>query len=339
MPTVEVPRMIRQIGVSIVGVGAMGEIHLQAYTRHPLARIVGVFDVDERRTREIAARYGVKAFASTEELLAAKDNEAVSICTSDQFHVAPALAALKAGKHVLLEKPIATTLADADAIAQAAASVPGKLLLGHIVRFDPRYARLKELAAAGELGELESIFARRLNTVDAQNTLKGRVSVLSFLGVHDFDFMRWLAASEAISVHTESVSRLMASRGYSVEDTTFTLLRFANGVIGCAEIGWLLPASHPRRADFKVEAIGTRGIVSIDLESQGLEVCTDHSAFQRPGFGHSIDAEIAHFLGCILDDKEPLVGARDGRAALEISLAAQLSASGRGIVKLPLPVA
>lgn len=327
---------MRQIGVGVIGVGVMGEQHVQAYVRNPLAKLVAVAEVAEARAQEISRKYGVTAYADMRKLLERDDMEAVSICTSDPLHVDPALQALAAGKHVLLEKPIATTLADADRIIVAARQAGVKFMVGHIVRFDPRYAKVKELIEGGALGELETIFARRLNLAAAQKVLKGRVSVLSFLGVHDFDIMRWMAGSEAVRVHTEAEARLLKARGYDVEDMTFTLIRFANGVIGCAEIGWILPDTHPRRADFKLEAIGTKGVASVDLLEQGLYVCTESEGFQRPSFGHSIDAEVAHFIDCVLHDESPLVSGEDGRAALEMSLAAQSSARTGEVVTLPL---
>ena len=328
--------MIRRIGIGVAGVGVMGEIHIQAYLRNPLVRLVGVCDVDLQRVRWIASKYETTAYSTVEDLIAQAEVEAVSICTSDQHHLAPTLCALDGGKHTLLEKPLATTLADADQIIDKDRNTSAKLMIGHIVRFDPRYARIKQMLDDGELGQLETIFARRMNTVDAQDVLKGRVSVLSFLGVHDFDYLRWLAGAEASRVHTETVSKLLKSRGYDVEDNTFTLIRFANGVVGCVESGWALPANLPRKADFKLEAIGTKGVGYVDLVQQGLAVCTADQGFQRPGLGHSIDAEIAHFIDCILEHKQPLIDATDGRAALEISLAAQRSARSGTIVQLPL---
>jgi predicted dehydrogenase len=328
--------MKREVGVGIIGVGRMGELHIQSYLANPLARVVGICDTNEERTREMAERYGVPACPRTQDLLARDDLEAVSICTNDESHVSPTLEAIAAGKHILLEKPIATSLADADRIIAAADAAPIRFMIGQIVRFDPRYERVKALADKGELGELLSLFVRRHNTVKAQDTLRGRVSVLSFLGVHDFDYLLWLAGSPAVRVFTESVSKLLASRGYPVEDNTFTTIRFANGTIGCAEIGWALPANEPRRADFKVEVIGTRGVARIDLVEQALTVCTESGGYVRPDFGHSLGAELEHFLACVRDGKPCQVTGRDGRAALELSIAAQRAAKTGAPVTLPL---
>lgn len=321
------------VKVAVVGVGFMGVQHVQAYARNLAAKLEAVVDVREERARQVAQRFGVQAFADTQEMLEKSDVQAVSICTDDERHVEPALACLAAGKHVLLEKPIAATVEDADKIIRAAEQAGVKFLIGHIVRFDPRYAHVKQRLDSGELGELEAVFARRLNHVGSQQILRGRVSVLSFLGVHDFDYLRWLSGSEPVRVHTESVAKVHKAAGYDIEDHTFTLIRFANDVVACVEAGWVLPDAHPRKGDFKLEVIGTRGMARVDLFSHDLAVCTERG-WEVPRIGHAIDPEVAHFLDCILNDAPPLVTGEDGREALRLSLAAQESARTGRIVEL-----
>ena len=329
-------RSVRRLGVGVIGVGVMGEIHAQAYARHPLANLVAVCDVDEGRAGHVAAECGAVPYVDAADLLARDDIDAVSICTPDPLHVEPTLAALAAGKHVLLEKPIATTLPDADTIVRAVRAASTKFMVGFIVRFDPRYARVKDMIDSGQLGQLETLSARRHNSFAAQDVLRGRVSVLSFLGVHDFDIMCWMAGSRPVRVYTESVARVLKSKGFDVEDQTFTLIRFENGVAGCADIGWALPTTHPRKADFKLQAIGSQGVVDIDMMEQGLRAYVEGQGTQFPSFGHSIDAEVSHFIECVLEDRPTLVTAEDGRVALEVSLAAQRSADSNEVVNLPL---
>jgi len=321
------------VKVGVIGAGFMGQAHAAAYVRHPAAELVAVADVREASARQLAERFGARAFTDIQEMLTACELEAVSICTNDEAHVAPTLTALAAGKHVLLEKPIATTIEDADTIIAAVERAGVKFLVGHTVRFDPHYAHLKRRVDAGELGDILAVFARRLNHVGLQRRLGGRVSVLSFLGVHDFDYVRWLIGSEPVRVYTESVGRLHRSAGYDIEDHTFTLVRFAGGAAACVEAGWVLPDSHPRQADFKLEVIGTRGVGQYDLLAGPLAVCGE-GGWELPRIGAALDAEIAHFLDCIRHDAAPLVTGRDGREALRMSLAAQESARTGRVVEL-----
>jgi len=326
---------MQAVRIGVIGVGFMGTLHARAYAAVADAELVGVTDADADRAQAVAGMLGVRAYSSTEEMVADPQIQAVSVCTSDEQHVGPAVAALGAGKHVLLEKPIATTLEDGDTIITAAADSTGALLVGHILRFEKRYARAAQEVRDTTIGEVVSIYARRIGAASTQDTLKGRVSVLSFLGVHDFDICRWIAGSPATRVYAESRRGLLSSMGYDVEDQAFVTIRFESNVIACVEVGWVLPDSHPRRAGFQLEIIGARGVIDLDLTSSGISVCDD-TGYRLPGFGHGIEEELSHFLACARGAVQPLVDGAAARDALEISLAAQQAASTGRPVDLPL---
>ena len=325
----------RDLGVGIIGVGFMGQLHAKAIPNIHDVRLVAVADASRETAVRVAKEYGADACFSSADLVRRKDVDCVVIATNDEAHVEPVAAAASAGKHILLEKPIATTLPDADKIIRICTKSKIKLMIGFVLRFDPRYARVKQAVAAGEIGELETIFCRRTNLVTSQERLKGRVSVLSFLGVHDFDIMRWVAGSEVKRVHTEAVWNLHKKSGYNVEDTTWTLLRFDNGVIGSLETGWIVPTTFPTKADFKLEAVGTGGMIQYDLTKQEL-MFTKPEGHYAERFNPMLQYELEHFFDCVRNDKTPLVTGADGRAALEISLAAQRSAKEERIIALPL---
>ncbi|MEW6355306.1 MAG: Gfo/Idh/MocA family oxidoreductase [Planctomycetota bacterium] len=324
-----------EVGVGIIGVGWMGRKHAEALAAIPGARLVAVADVFQKTAERVGGELDVDSYTDPRELTEREDVDCVIIATNDEAHVQPVAAAASAGKPILLEKPIATTLADADQIIRICERANVKLMIGFVLRFDKRYARVKEAAANGEIGELESIFCRRTNLITSQERLKGRVSVLSFLGVHDFDIMRWVAGSEVKRVHAEAVWNLHKKRGHNVEDTTWTLLRFQNGVIGSLETGWIIPTTHPTKADFKLEVTGTKGMITYDLTRQELMFTTDQGHYAER-FNPMLQYQMEHFLDCVRNDTEPLVTGIDGRAALEISLAAQQSAREERIVHLPL---
>lgn len=326
---------MKELGVGIIGVGWMGQNHAKAVREIHGARLVAVADAFEQTARSVGEQFGVDWHVRPADLVARRDVDCVIIATSDEAHVGPVEAAATARKPILLEKPIATTLADADRIIRCCETAKVPLMVGFILRFDKRYARVKEAVAAGEIGELESVFCRRTNLVTSQERLKGRVSVLSFLGVHDFDMMRWVAGGEVKRVHTEAVWNLHKKAGYDVEDTTWTLLRFENGVIGSLETGWVLPTTFPTKADFKLEATGTKGMIQYDLTRQELTF-TKPDGHYTERFNPMLRDQLEHFFDCVREGREPLVTGRDGRAALEISLAAQRSAKEQRIVELPL---
>ena len=151
---------MKRLGVGVIGVGFMGEMHAKLYSDLPNVELVGLYDQKLARASEIAESLGVKAFGSLEELLAHDGIDAVSICVSDNYHLKPTLAACKAGKHVLLEKPIATNLDDATRIVEAASENNVRFAIGHLLRLDPRYAQLKHYVHGGGIGTPISIYTR-----------------------------------------------------------------------------------------------------------------------------------------------------------------------------------
>ena len=120
-----------------------------------------------------------------------------------------------------------------------------------------------------------------------------------------------------------------------MEDQTFTLIRYKNDVIACVEAGWILPDTHPRGADFRMEIIGTAGSINIELMTQGISIC-DSKGYRFPSTGHGIELELAHFLNCVKGEESPGITGREARDALELSLAARRSAKEGLPVLLPI---
>lgn len=321
--------------VGVVGTGFMGDIHLSTYKKMNDVSIVSVVDVDGAKARTAADRYGAAAYESVHEMLAGEPVDGVSICTSDEHHVEPTLMCLRAGVPVLLEKPIATTLADADEIIAAAEDSGTALLLGHVLRFEERYRMAAESVRKGAIGEVVSIFARRLNAASQQDRLKGRVSVLSFLGVHDFDICTWIAGGSPQKVYADARRGFLQARGYDVEDQVFTTVRYDNNVVACIESGWVFPDTHPRKADFALEVVGTAGVINLDLMDLGMSICGS-DGFVYPSFSHGVEGELRHFVSCAAGTVRPDVDGAAGRSALELAIAASESVRTGRAVDLPL---
>lgn len=134
--------------------------------------------------------------------------------------------------------------------------------------------------------------------------------------------------SKPVNVYTVETSKHFKSQGMDIEDNTFTLIKFADGTTACVEAGWILPSNIPRKASFQVEALGSKGCAQIDMTEQGLQVCTEEKGYSRPALNtipEIIGYEIDHFLDCLISDKKPLVGGKDGKEALRIALTAHKS--------------
>jgi UDP-N-acetylglucosamine 3-dehydrogenase len=314
----------------------MGERHARIYAGLPDVELVAVCDVREGAARELGVRTGAEPCTDYRALLRRDDLDAVSVCTPDGLHRKPCELAIRAGRHVLVEKPIATTAADAEAIAEAAAKAGVVLLVGHCLRFDPRYDQARQAVERGELGAIQTIYTRRANTVAAQDRLGGRCPLPLFLGVHDYDVMRWLAGSEVERVTAESKWGMLKDQGFPVEDANCALLRFASGALGIAELNWILPRGFPAAGDHRLEIVGTAGVLSIATLETGLrradgqrtvQVDTASAPSVQGHPGGMFYFEMRHFIDCVRGRATPAVTPRDAVMALRIALAVERAAA------------
>ena len=334
---------MQPVRMAVIGAGFMGERHARIYAGLPDVQLVAVCDVREAAARELAARTGASAYSDFTALLRRDDLDAVSVCTSDGLHREPCELALRGGRHVLVEKPIATTVADAEAIVEAADRAGVVLLVGHCLRFDPRYDQARQAVERGELGAVQTIYTRRANTVAAQDRLGGRCSLPLFLGVHDYDVMRWLAGSEVERITAESKWGLLREQGFPVEDANCALLRFASGVLGIAELNWILPRGFPAAGDHRLDVVGSAGSLSIATIETGLRRADGQRAVQvdtasAPSVqghpGGMFYFELRHFVDCVRGRASPAVTPGDAVQALRVALAVERAAAA-GIAVAP----
>lgn len=322
------------VDVAVVGLGAIGAAHVDAALRAPSTRLAAVADVDAARAREIAAKAGCPAFDSLPSLLEGADVDLVVVATPDALHVEVVQQAAAAGMHVLLEKPLATTVEDGRTILAAVREAGVLFTVGHCLRFDPKYVELERRVSAGELGELATVYARRQNQVGAVDRLKGRVSSLLFLAVHDIDIINWYVKSRPVSVYCASAAKIMRGKGYAVDDVSFTTIRYENGAVGVVESGWLLPPNYPRTGHFELVATGSRGVARLDEFDEGLWVANE--TFKHIPLVDRLTPQLQHMAEAIIHGREPLVSGEDGYSAMEIALAAEVSAREGRVVELPL---
>jgi UDP-N-acetylglucosamine 3-dehydrogenase len=301
--------------VGVVGAGFIGAIHLSAYANMPEVEVVGVADARPETAAAGAALVGARAYSSYEDLLVTEDVEVVDVCLPTAYHRDLALRAGRAGKHVILEKPIARTLEDAEAILEAFSGTENRLFVGHVVRFFPEYARIKAMIDAGDLGTVgvartsrRSPFLTGWNDWYADWRMSG--GVLLDLVIHDFDFLRW-SLGEVERVYARGV----LGREFNRLDYALVTLRFEGGAIAHVEGQW----GYPGPFNYSIEVAGSRALVTADsTESQpiqmlGGEVGPGESPFRT---------ELEHFVRCIATGVEPVVGPNDAYEALRIGLAA-----------------
>ena len=324
---------MEKLNIGVIGLGAIGQKHCEALARVERAKLVSVSDVNEQVLSKTAKTFGAKPFKDYEEMLANSSLDAVIVATPDEIHTEPCISAAKAGKHILVEKPIATTIQDAQAIIVAAENAKVKLMVGFSLRFDLHYMTVKKMVADGQLGDLISVFARRLNIITQADRINGRCGVLHFLGIHDFDALRWIIGSEPVSIYTEESTSV--PKKYPQDNESFSIIRFANGVRACAHIGWNLPLQHLGGRDFKFDIMGTKGALYLDQMRQGIEVYSA-TLSKFPSVNSGLYIEDRAFVDCVLDDTpSPSTGA-DGLAALKMVMGAVKSIETGLPVKLDM---
>lgn len=320
-----------RIRIGVVGAGYMGTNFARLVQAHPLCELAGIADLNPEVVARASEILGCLAFGGAEALLGSGQVDGLVVTTVEDQHVGPCLAAFAQGAGVLVEKPLATTVADAEAIIAASVAADRPLLVGHVLRFDARYARLRQEVAAGTIGDPLTIFARRLNGIGAQNRLRGRCSLPLFLGVHDYDLVRWVAGSEVTEVVARERRGHLEGRGYPVEDASVALLTLANGVLATVEEGWILPESHPVGVDQRFDINGSTGRVELVGHEGGVSVMSERLTWPDtqlwPTIHGQVDGalrrELWHFVDVLRGEATPLVTGEDGLAALRIALAVE----------------
>ena len=328
--------------IGVVGAGYMGTNFARLIQAHPLCELAGIADLNPEVAARASDSLGCAAFSSAEALLGSGRVDGLVVTTVEDQHVGPCLAAFAQGAGVLVEKPIATTVEDAEAIIAAAAAAGRPLLVGHVLRFDARYARLQEDVASGVVGDPLTIFARRLNGVGAQSRLRGRCSLPLFLGVHDYDLVRWIAGSEVTEVVARERRGYLEGLGYPVEDASVALLTMDNGVLATVEEGWILPESHPVGFDQRFDVNGGAGRIELVGHEGGVSIMTERVAWPDtqlwPTVHGQVDGalrrELWHFVEVLRGETAPMITGADGLAALRIALAVEESARTSTPVRL-----
>lgn len=261
------PMMLR---VGVIGLGFFGSRHASIYADHLSAELVGVADLDAGVASRIAGTTGARAFADYRELLAS-DIDAVSICLPDRQHEEAAITAAEAGKVILLEKPLAHDAAAARRIVKAVDARGGRMMVGHILRHDPRYVQVYHAAAPERLGEPIHVRAKRNGIRSTARRLGASSSILFYMGVHDVDAMQWIARSPVTRVYAQKREVL----GTGNEDALYAVLNFANGAIGSLDYSWAWPDGLMNGFRSAFEIVGTKAAAELDVADQGLHFVDD----------------------------------------------------------------
>lgn len=318
--------------IAVVGAGFMGSLHARTVAESAEAELTAVVDRDAAAGRRVAEELGTRHLPEVDDALN-EDIEAYIVAVPDRAHVAPASTILRAGKPVLLEKPMADTLDGAREIASAADQGGTAVMVGQLLRFDPRYVGAAAAVAEGEVGEPLHITAGRIAARDIGLRMAGTSSVLFYLGVHDVDAMQWVSGQRITRVYSRAVSKLMPASGVDSEDAILTVAELANGTVGQLFNGWTRRSDDPVAIDGRLELMGTEGSVSVDVRDHGLSVYS--GALSTPEALHwpevngrirgDLAAEVRNFVGVVRDGGEFAVPTADAMANVAVNDAIQRS--------------
>ncbi len=320
----------------VIGVGSMGKNH--ARVNSEMSVLAGIADQDEATARPLAERFGVDYFSDYKELLSS-DIDAVTVATPTVTHFQIAMDALKAGKHVMVEKPICPTLEESEKLVKAAEDAGLVLAVGQIERHNPVVRFARDSIEQGRFGDVVSISARRVSS------FPGRirdVGVLLDLGIHDIDVIRYLAQSPVRSVYALGGKR----QNDKFEDHANILLEFQNGILGFIEVNWLTPMKVR-----KLSITCMENYVELDYIKQSADVSSSQVSGMLDTtdlYRLPIEFDIRHvslkkqeplrnehedFINSIQDNSKPLVTGADGLETLRACDAALRSIrEGRRII-------
>ena len=317
----------------VIGLGWFGEVHADNLAEMPDIELAALCTRRSERVHEIADRLNVaKRYTDYRELLADPEIDAISITTHIHDHRDIAIDALRSGKHVLLEKPMAPTVADCDQIIDAARKASGLFMVGHICRFDPRVMIAREAIAEGRVGTIISMHARRNLSKAIGRLVLDDISALMGDGIHDADLMLWFSQARVQTVYAQEVH----PGSNKFPDAGWSMARLDTGAVAVVESVWHLPESTPYAIDARLEVIGTEGAIYINCAEAGLAI-HDSSGVRMPDtmywprpfrrYAGVLQNELRYFANCIRSGTVPdRITPEESRAAVAWMAAATESA-------------
>ncbi len=338
-----------EYGFGLIGCGRIARNHLQAIASLDNAQLVAVCDIEDARLTETKEQYGCRTYGDYREMLKDRDIDIVNICTPSGIHARMAIDAMNAGKHVLVEKPMAMSLQEANAMIKAAEKNRVQLGVVHQNRFNKAIVKLRRVLEEGRFGKLTHgaitvRWHRDKNYYDQapwRGTWAQDGGCLMNQSIHNIDLLQWMMGSvESVFAYTATNARQIEG-----EDAAVAVLKFKNGVFATIEASTTV---YPRNLEETLHIFGTTGTAGIggvavnkievwrfaDVDEAAVLADQDKEPPNVYGFGH-YDI-IKDFIDAVDSGRPPAVPGPEGCKALEIILAIYHSAKYRKEVKLPL---
>jgi len=329
------------INVGVIGTGWCGGIRAETCAKSPFVNDLHIAEIKEARLKEVTALANpVTATTDYRRLLENPTIDAVMISTTPEpTHYPIAKESLEAGKHVLLEKPIALELREADELIRLARSKDLVFTIGYSQRFNPKFAYVKRSIEDGTIGDPVSALVSRHITRNLGKKIGGRVklSPAAMEATHDIDFVLWcLAPRKPVKVYAQEVRKIMGPQ-YNVPDCVWIVVTMDDGSAFTIGAGWVLPPAYPNFSSTWIEVVGTEGALMVDDTHRDVYVTTMQGGIQFPistmpgeSVGHvyagPMAAETVYFLECVALGRQPIVTPEHAKMVMQVYQAADLSA-------------
>ncbi|MGE5221829.1 MAG: Gfo/Idh/MocA family protein [Omnitrophica WOR_2 bacterium] len=333
------------VRIGIVGAGIWGSMHARAYVQNPRVELAAICDLDEARACQAAQKYSIPKYFTSIDRLLDEGLDGISVATPDNAHAEIVLKAAERGMHILVEKPLATTVEECTAMVTAAEKAGVILMVDWHNRWNPPiYAAWKSIRS-GELGDVRYIYYRLSDTIYVPLKMlpwASQSSVMWFLGSHALDTTCWLVGKQPLRLYCQKRQEMLPELGVDTPDLYVTVLEFEGGTLAVIENTWIMPQESPSLIDHKVEILGGRGAIYLDPTHHGA--LAKYSAetvagFPNPSYpdlfvspevydkqmGFAVES-MHHFVDCIHNQARPLATGLDGLLNTRLILAAEKSA-------------
>ncbi|MGB9805749.1 MAG: Gfo/Idh/MocA family protein [Thermoproteota archaeon] len=313
-----------ELKVGVIGLGIQGETQVKAFKSIPNVKVLAVCDSNEERLKLVKEKYNIqKAYTNYLDLVNDKEVNVVSVCTPDFMHYEFVMAALRAGKHTIVEKPMATSSKEAEDMVNESKKRGVYLMVNFSNRWSPAFRIAKDSIEKGDIGEILHAYSRLNDTIYVPTSMikwASKTNTLWFLGSHVIDLLLWYFNDEVKEVYGKKVSKLLIRKGINTADAYFAMLQFKNGGVALLENSWVLPLGEPFIVDFKMDLIGEKGAIKIDRSHHGMIKKITNERYEMPDVLRNIDEDTITFVkdglkalvDAVQSGKTPPVTGEDG---------------------------
>ncbi|MBL4629948.1 MAG: Gfo/Idh/MocA family oxidoreductase [Paraglaciecola sp.] len=313
-----------ELKVAVLGAGILGARHARVFSEHPDCNTVAIIDINEKRANSLAGQLDAKVFTNLDNAWE-DDFDILVVATPDHLHCKPVVEAVRRGKHVFVEKPLATTLQDADEMVAATALAKTTVMINFSQRFVPEFATIKKLLMEDTIGEVAMILSNKYNTIYVPTEMIGwaaKTSPFMFMSSHDLDLAHWYAGVDPVEVTAQDRYGVLKARDIPVHDGLNVLMQFGDSISANFHASWIYPKSYPALGHGTMEIIGSDGLIKIDISKRLLEVYGRKNSYEQVFSGFStveeedgrlvgaFSASVAEFIDCIRTGREPATSPR-----------------------------